>query len=82
MPFRLRASAKRRGPGGDHVTARGWFAYRYLDDVANLYRERGFEVLVAPRSTQLPFNHGNFLPDILAWSNGHYIAVEVKFSVD
>jgi hypothetical protein len=50
--------------------------------VAEKYRLQGFEVIVEPSQSMIPFDLGNYLPDIIAkkTSNEGYI-IEVKKSV-
>jgi Holliday junction resolvase len=51
---------------------------RLLEEVAENYRQRGYRVIIAPSSKQLPVFLRAYRPDIVAESSDESVVVEVK----
>ncbi len=49
-----------------------------LNDVANRYRDHGYEVLVEPESSALPFDLGGYRPDLITREGDLTAIIEVK----
>lgn len=50
--------------------------------VAKRYREAGYEVILQPKPTMIPFDLGSYHPDILARKDDLNVIVEVKSNFD
>lgn len=46
--------------------------------IAEEYRQKGYEILMNPRSDQLPKEIGSYVPDFIASKGGEHVVVEVK----
>jgi hypothetical protein len=53
-----------------------------VESVAEKYRERGYEVLVEPRGSDVPSFLQGFQPDLIARRQGESVVVEVKFGTE
>lgn len=52
-------------------------------EVAEKYRQQGFEVIVEPEKKDLPFDLGNYRPDVIAVkTNSASYVIEIKDSID
>ncbi len=53
---------------------------RYLEDIAEEYKKKGYEVLLEPRKEKLPdfLKELNYHPDALAYKVGDSVIIEVK----
>jgi hypothetical protein len=49
-----------------------------IEDAATELRSSGYKVTVEPSSADMPFDLGNYKPDIIATKNGEGIVLEVK----
>lgn len=52
------------------------------EQVAKRYREAGYEVVLQPKPTMIPFDLGGYRPDILARKEGRNVIIEVKPNFD
>lgn len=52
------------------------------EQVARRYREAGYEVVLQPKPTMIPFDLGGYHPDILARKDGMNLIIEVKSNFD
>jgi hypothetical protein len=52
------------------------------EQVARRYREAGYEVVLQPKPTMIPFDLGGYRPDILARKDGMNVIIEVKSNFD
>lgn len=52
------------------------------EQVASRYREAGYEVVLQPNPTMIPFDLGGYHPDLLAKKDGMNVIIEVKSNFD
>lgn len=55
---------------------------RFEELVAKRYREAGYEIILEPSPTMIPFDVGGYHPDILARKDGQNVIIEVKSNSD
>lgn len=51
---------------------------RKVSEIATMYAERGYNVLVAPSNGELPFDLGSYRPDLLAEKGDEHYLIEIK----
>jgi Holliday junction resolvase len=51
-----------------------------IEEAADELRRSGYKVIIDPSSTEMPFDLGNYRPDLVAIKNGEGIILEVKAS--
>ncbi|MEH1843514.1 MAG: hypothetical protein V7L25_00480, partial [Nostoc sp.] len=54
--------------------------YEKIKSLADKYVSKGFQVLIKPKTDELPFNFDNYQPDMIATKNNSGLVIEIRTS--